>query len=109
MTRRIRGINGGRARVWWVCNRQDVRNHALFAAVVGLWLLASHFDHQDALNAERAARESAEARAVQVDEWFGPPAPPVVILLEARNRGELDNKLIEIAGYLDVQRMEKRK
>ena len=113
MTRRIRALSGGRARVWWVHRGQDVIRAAQLAVVVALWLLVSHYDYQDALDAERGAYEAIaqerDALARQVEEMgaFSQQFPRVVFVVEARDRNELNIRLAEIAGDLDAARARK--
>ena len=99
MTRAIRGFNKGRARVWWVHHGRDAMAAASLMAIVAIFLLVSHWDHQDALAAERAARAKLEAQFPT--EQYGPPLPPTVFILEARDGAELDMRVAEIIGDLD--------
>lgn len=110
MTKRLRALNSGRLRVWWVCHREQVRNHAALAAILGLWMLQSHFAYQDDLDLERAAREAVTRQRDDLQKrvedmgTFSQTFPRVAFVIEARDRAELDLRLAEIAGDLDAAR-----
>lgn len=97
---RLKALNSGRLRVWYVTHREDAKASALLAIIVGLFLLVSHFDHQDALEQERIARRIAEERAAAA-EGFAPELPRVAFVLDARTRQDLYDRLREIAGATD--------
>ena len=103
MAKTIRALNGGRLRVWWVCNRQDAIRSVQLAAILGLWMLASHFDYRDQLDMAHSAREAAEARADEAS-GFERKLPRVTFVLDARTPEELKLRLAEIAGGLDGER-----
>lgn len=103
MTRRIRALNHGRARVWWVHHGREAVRAMQLTMVIVLWMIASHFSYQDELDMERAAREAAEARA-EAAAGFERRLPPVTFVLEARTPQELELRLAEIAGELDAVR-----
>lgn len=106
MTRRLRSLNGGRLRVWWIHHRQEARHHALFAILVGLWLLANHLDYQDQIDYERAMRAEAEQQLQSDRALRGLPNPAIV--LDAKTAERFGLRLAEIAGGLDAERAKVR-
>lgn len=108
MTRAIRSLNKGRLAVWWVTHRQEAIRSLQLTALVTLMLMAGHFDYQDQLDAERAARAQVEAQLAAAGDLYGPPLPPTVFVLEARTPRELELRLAEIAGSLDGWRARMR-
>ena len=103
MTRRIRALNGGRARIWWVHHGREAVRAAQLVAIMAAWLLVSHFDYQDQLDMERSARTEAEVQA-EAATGFRRKLPRVTFVLDARTPEELQLRLAEIAGQLDGER-----
>lgn len=107
MTRTIRSLNGGRARVWWVHRRQDALRALQLVVIVSAWLVVSEMDYRDRLDQERAAREAianelAGHRAAK--EGFARRLPRTTFVIEAATPEELRMRLAEIAGDLDGAR-----
>lgn len=100
--RTLRASFGGRARIWWVTHRQDAIRAAQLSALVGLFLTASSMDYRDQLDAERAAREAAEAQLSADRAIRGLPNPAIVI--DAANAQQYGLRLAEIAGGVDAER-----
>lgn len=108
MTRRIRSLNGGRARVWWIHHGREAIRALQLAFLVACFLAVSHFDYQDQIDQARAAHAAIREQVARSEQVFGPPAPPTVFVLEARTVQDLDMRLAEIAGDLDTWRLKNR-
>lgn len=102
MTRRIRSLNKGRLTVWWVTHRQDAIRAMQLVAIVGLYMLASHMDYQDAINAERSARIRAEERLAGMQPIADHPS--VAFVIDARTKQDAINRFAEIEGALMKER-----
>ncbi len=102
MIARLKRVNGGRARVWWVHHHRDAIRAMQLTAIVGLFLFASTMDYQDQLDAERAARAqiAEDLRQEKVSRQF----PRTTFVIEARTPAEAYAKLSEITGDLETQR-----
>lgn len=105
MTRAIRSINKGRARVWWIHHGQEAKNAAYLVAIVSIFLTVSHFDYADAIAAEKSAREEVEAQLAM--ERAAKRLPRVAWVIESSDPG-VQMSLAEIAGALDVERAKMR-
>ncbi len=103
---RLKGLCGGRLRIWWVTHRVDAIRTLLLTTLVGLYLLASTLDHQDRLDAAEAAREDAIAMLAEDRAIRGLPNPAIV--LDAENARRYGLRLSEIAGGLDTERAQLR-
>lgn len=111
MTRTIRSLNKGRARVWWVHHGREAKRAAQLVALVGLWILASTLDYRDQVQAERASRAELEREAREAGasaQGFSRRLPRITFVLEARTPEELELRLAEIAGKADGLRAELR-
>lgn len=106
MTRTIRSLNKGRARVWWATHRQEAIRAAQLTTLVALFLTASTLDYQEQLDQERAALAAAREQLRDIAGTYGPPVPPTVFVIEARTPAELEMRLAEISRDLDVARSE---
>ncbi|MBL0142625.1 MAG: hypothetical protein IPP91_11130 [Betaproteobacteria bacterium] len=106
MSPRIRGLNRGRLRVWWITHRQDAIRAAQLVALVGCFLAVSAFDCQDQLDMERAAREDAQAQLAA--ERSARALPRLTFVIDARTPAEAQVRLAEIASDADVQRLNLR-
>lgn len=102
MTRRLRALNGGRLRVWWLHHRRDAIGAAQLTAIVAIFLIVGHFDYQDQINAEKAAhRDVAEALR---QERIARTLPRTTYIIEAATPAEAQSKLAQIAGDADAER-----
>lgn len=102
MTRRLRSLNGGRARIWWVHHGREAIRAIQLVAIVGLFLAASHFDYTDAIEAEKAAREDVAEQLRQ--ERIARRLERITFVIEASTPAEAQAKLAIIAGDADTQR-----
>lgn len=103
---RLKGLGGGRLRIWWVTHRRDAIRAAQLLTIAALYLVASTLDHQDALEQANAAREEAIAMLAEDRALRGLPNPAIV--LDAENARRYGLRLSEIAGGLDVERAQLR-
>lgn len=102
MTRRLRALNGGRFRVFWLHHGQEAKNAAYLIAIVALFMTVSHYDYRDAIAAERAARADVAEQLRQ--ERIARTLPRTTYIIEAATPAEAQTKLAIIAGDADAER-----
>lgn len=102
MTRAIRSLNKGRARIWWLMHGQEAKNAAYLVAIVSIFLTVSHFDYADAVATEKAARADVEEQLRQ--ERLARALPRTIYIIEAATPAEAQVKFAQIAGNADAER-----
>lgn len=102
MTRALRGFNKGRARIWWIHHKRDAIGAAQLTAIVAIVLTVGHFDYQDQIDAEKAAREDVAEQLRQ--ERAARALPGTVYIIEAATPAEAQSKFARIAGGADAER-----
>lgn len=105
MTRRLKSLNHGRARVWWIHHGQEAKNAAYLVAIVSIFLTVSHFDYADQV-AQAEADRDAVAEQLRA-ERAAKRLPRVAWVIESSDPG-VQMSLAEIAGALDVERAKMR-
>lgn len=83
----LRSAFGGSLRCWWLRYRYENIRALQIAALVALYLTASHFDNADRLAEEQRARQAAEYELWQ--ERAFTHFEPVTFLFTARTPEEL--------------------
>lgn len=106
MTRALRGFNKGRLRIWLIHHGQEAKNAAYLVAIVAAYLSVSHFDYQDAIAAEKSARETVAEELRQ--ERLARTLPRTTFVIEAATASDAQSKLAQIAGDADVMRYQLR-
>lgn len=104
MTKSLRGAFSGRLRVALITHRRDFIGALSLVALVGCYLLVSHWDNDDRLREERSARKHAEAALQDATAYAS--VPKVTFIIQAGTPRELSLRLAEISGHLDAARME---
>lgn len=102
MTRRIRALNSGRARIWWVHHGREAKNALALVCLVACYLIASTMDHQDQLDAEKSARDEVAATLAAEREARG--IPRIAFVIEASSPKEAALKLADIEGAAMAER-----
>ncbi len=102
MTRAIRGFYQGRLRVWCMSHGQQFRLAIALVALVLAFGLAGKWDYEDALAAEKAARENVAEELRQ--ERIARSLPRTTYIIEAATPREAQSKLAQIAGDADAER-----
>lgn len=98
----LRGAFGGKLRLWWHLHERENIRALQLAALVALYLLASHFDHQDQLAVERTARKAAEHQLWQRGAFS--ELAPVTFLFTASTPEELQRRHDEVYDALGAVR-----
>lgn len=106
MTRSLHRLTGGRLRVWAISHGREAVRALQLVAIVGAFLTVSHFDYQDAIAAEKAAREDVAEQLRQ--EKIARTLPRTTFVIEAATPAEAQEKLAAIAGDADVMRYDVR-
>lgn len=102
MTRALRAFNKGRLRIWLIHHGQEAKNAAYLVAIVSAFLTVSHFDYQDAIAAEKSARETVAEELRQ--ERLARTLPRTTFVIEAATPAEAQRKLAIVAGDADADR-----
>lgn len=102
MIARLKRLNGGRARVWWVHHGREAIRAAQLTAIVALYLAVSAFDYQDQL-AQAEADRAAVAESLR-QERIARGLPRTTFVIEAATAAEAQIRLAQIAGDADAQR-----
>lgn len=106
MTRAIRSLNKGRARVWWVHHGREAIRAAQLTTLVACFIAVSSFDYQDQLEQERAAH--AAVRQQLDEERAARGMPRTAWIIDATTPRKASERLAEIAGDLDAWRYRNR-
>lgn len=104
--KRLRSVNAGRLRIWWLTHRQDAVRAAQLVTLVALFLLASSMDYQDQLDAERAAAEAATAKLEAHRQAHG--LPRVTFVIDVPDIPAAKMRLAEIEGAVMAERYRMR-
>ena len=102
VNKRIRSINGGRARIWWLHHGREAVRALQLITVIALFLFASTMDYRDQLEQANQAREVAARRLNQ--ERISHGLPRTTFVIEAATPDDARKRIAEIAGDLDTWR-----
>lgn len=100
--KRLRSLNAGRARIWWLTHRHEAKRAAQLVTLVALFLVASSMDYHDQLEAERAAKEAVAEQLASERSARG--LPRVTFVIDARTPAEAKLRLAEIEGASMAER-----
>lgn len=100
--KRLRSLNAGRARIWWLTHRHDAKRAAQLVTLVVLFLTASSMDYQDQLDAERAAKDAVAEQLAQERAARG--LPRVTFVIDAKDIPAARMRLAEIEGAAMAER-----
>ena len=106
MTRAIRSINKGRARIWWLMHGQEAKNAAYLVAIVSIYLAVSSSDYRDQVAQAEADRDNVAEQLREERAARGLPRTTFVI--EAATPSEAQSKLAQVAGDADAMRYQLR-
>lgn len=106
MIARLKRLNGGRARIWWLHHGREAIRAAQLVAIVALYLAVSTFDYHDQLAQAEADRANVAETLRQERAVNGMPRTAWII--EAKTPQEAQLRLAEIAGDLDTWRARNR-
>ena len=101
-TRRLHALNHGRLRIWLIHHGQEAKNATYLVAIVAAFLAVSHFDYQDQVEAEKAARRDVAEQLRQ--EKAARALPRTTFVIEAATPAEAQLRLAQIAGDADAER-----
>ena len=107
MTRSLHRMTSGRFRVWWITHGDQARLAVALVLLVSIFGIVGHFDYQDAIEAEQAARRDVSETLRQ--ERAARPLERVTFVIEAKTPHEAQRKLAEIAGGIDAERMKAKR
>lgn len=102
MIPRLKALNKGRARVWWLTHGAKCIRTLQLVFLVVAFLFVSTMDYRDQVEAERAAHatvteELRQERAIR-------SVPRTAWIVDARTPQEASTRLADIAGDLDKWR-----
>lgn len=103
MIARLKRVNHGRLRVWWIHHGQEAIRAAQLTTIAVIFLVVSSFDYQDQIDQERAAH-AAIAETLR-RERAARGLPRTTFVIEAKTPQEASMRLAEIASDADVQRL----
>lgn len=106
MIARLKALNKGRARVWWVHHGTTAVRTMQIVLLAFSFLAVSTWDYQDQLEAERAMHRDVAEQLRQ--EKLARTLQRTVFVIEAATPAAAELKLAEIAGDMDVERMKLR-
>lgn len=100
--KRLRSLNAGRARIWWITHRQDAVRAGQLVTLVLLFLTASSMDYRDQIDAERAAKDAVTEQLAQERAARG--LPRVTFVIDAKDIPAARMRLAEIEGAAMAER-----